>query len=284
MECLAVFLVLVILIGVTMTFASQAHAGAERWSRAFLNLARKHGGWYTSGGWFGRPSVRFYYGGTMAVVESLTVGRSRRRYLQIRMNFPEPKFRCEAFPRRLEARTPLRGMADSRTGFHAFDTEYTLRCDQESEGKRFFSDGVQLQLNRIRYLLGNDDVYLSVYLGLLLIKKEFPRHASIDQIEDIVQFALELYDQAMLTRTTAIEFLEHQTLSTIDQCVCMVCGEELIEDVVLCRRCKTPHHRDCWAYYGACSTYGCKEAEFVIPRVAQPRPDPPHSETPATRD
>ena len=68
-----------------------------------------------------------------------------------------------------------------------------------------------------------------------------------------------------------------QTLQAIDECVCMICGEELLEDIVLCRRCKTPHHRECWLYYGACSTYGCKEPHFVSPRVAQPISDPPPS-------
>lgn len=284
MECLAVFLVLVILIGVTMTFASQAHASAERWSRAFLTLARKHSGWYTSGGWFGRPHCRFRYGATMVLVDSAASGRPKRRYLQVHLNFPDKAFRCEAFPRRLHSRIPLRGLEDALTGSPEFDAEYITRCESPTEARRFFSAGVQLQMNRMRYLLGNDDVYVSVQQGQMLVKKDFPRHGGIEQIEDLVQMALDLFDQAMLTRTAGIQFLEHQTLQAIDQCICMVCGEELADDVVLCRRCKTPHHRDCWAYYGSCSTYGCKEAEFVVPRLASPLPGPQPSEKPASRE
>jgi len=43
--------------------------------------------------------------------------------------------------------------------------------------------------------------------------------------------------------------------------LCQVCGA-LIEDesnMFRCPRCDTPHHLDCWTYFGGCSTYGCKE-------------------------
>ena len=39
---------------------------------------------------------------------------------------------------------------------------------------------------------------------------------------------------------------------------CQVCGEALSEKaVVLCHRCKTPHHEDCWRYNRGCAVYGC---------------------------
>ena len=40
--------------------------------------------------------------------------------------------------------------------------------------------------------------------------------------------------------------------------ICRVCGEAITPDsVVFCQQCRTPHHGDCWKYYGACSVYGC---------------------------
>lgn len=45
---------------------------------------------------------------------------------------------------------------------------------------------------------------------------------------------------------------------------CQVCGVSLGQGaVVRCRRCATPHHEDCWAYTGECSTFACKEKAFV---------------------
>jgi hypothetical protein len=40
---------------------------------------------------------------------------------------------------------------------------------------------------------------------------------------------------------------------------CPVCGEAMTARVVVCARCRTPHHAECWAYVGQCSTYGCRE-------------------------
>jgi len=41
---------------------------------------------------------------------------------------------------------------------------------------------------------------------------------------------------------------------------CAVCGYEIPSiDRVDCALCKTPHHRDCWHYFGGCSTYACGE-------------------------
>lgn len=44
---------------------------------------------------------------------------------------------------------------------------------------------------------------------------------------------------------------------------CQVCGDPLGEQPVLCTRCRTPHHRECWEYVGGCSTFACQTREFV---------------------
>ena len=45
---------------------------------------------------------------------------------------------------------------------------------------------------------------------------------------------------------------------------CQVCGMELRGSVVLCKMCRTPHHRDCWEYMGSCSTYACEETRYDV--------------------
>jgi hypothetical protein len=40
---------------------------------------------------------------------------------------------------------------------------------------------------------------------------------------------------------------------------CQVCGSVMDTRVVLCSKCRTPHHEECWSYTGTCSTYGCGE-------------------------
>lgn len=50
---------------------------------------------------------------------------------------------------------------------------------------------------------------------------------------------------------------------------CQVCGEALADaPVVLCRACRTPHHRECWRYNRGCSVYSCGCRTFVAPSPA----------------
>jgi len=45
--------------------------------------------------------------------------------------------------------------------------------------------------------------------------------------------------------------------------VCQVCGSAMEERIVLCAKCRTPHHEECWTFNGSCSTYACKEIRFT---------------------
>ena len=47
--------------------------------------------------------------------------------------------------------------------------------------------------------------------------------------------------------------------------VCMVCCEQIKKDKdrVVCECCKTPHHAECWNYFGGCSTFGCSETAKI---------------------
>ena len=40
--------------------------------------------------------------------------------------------------------------------------------------------------------------------------------------------------------------------------LCPICTTVLTEPVIRCRRCRAPHHRECWEYLGRCAVYGCE--------------------------
>jgi len=47
---------------------------------------------------------------------------------------------------------------------------------------------------------------------------------------------------------------------------CHVCGERLAAaPVVICRKCRNPHHRECWRYNRGCAVYGCGSRTFQTP-------------------
>ena len=56
---------------------------------------------------------------------------------------------------------------------------------------------------------------------------------------------------------SAAESVEAVSLVASGPDVCQICGDAMEGDTLLCPECRTPHHRECWAYFGGCSTFGC---------------------------
>jgi hypothetical protein len=112
--------------------------------------------------------------------------------------------------------------------------------------------------------LGTGDFYLSLDAGLLTIRK---RHfiRTFAELDGFVRLCLELYEQALLTRTEGIAFVAGERPEGPPKC--LVCGEGVTAEMVICRRCQTPHHKECWHYYGSCTTYGCGETRYDEPRL-----------------
>jgi hypothetical protein len=46
--------------------------------------------------------------------------------------------------------------------------------------------------------------------------------------------------------------------------ICKICGGRISNEVACCARCFTPHHFDCWGFFGQCSIFacGCKDHKY----------------------
>jgi hypothetical protein len=93
----------------------------------------------------------------------------------------------------------------------------------------------------------------------------------LSRLEDLSVFAElsgRLYDRlvAFAQRESGIEILDEAGASApAEEPVCQVCGSRIpAEGRVFCRRCRTPHHKDCWEYNGKCSTFGCGEERHSL--------------------
>lgn len=64
------------------------------------------------------------------------------------------------------------------------------------------------------------------------------------------------YSNEEIADPTGIEFKDPKPIEPA-VASCAVCGELLVGQIVMCKRCETPHHKDCWKYLGKCSVYGC---------------------------
>ena len=271
MECFATFLGIILLIVAIIGLAAFAQSRADRWNRAYQQLARRFGGKCTPAGWFGKPSVLFHHNGSRVVVDSdSAAGKGSVAYARVQIDWPDPSFRCEVFPGRASnalGRSPE--LRQVRISLAKFQQEYTVFGSDANDVQTLLSEGVCWQLDKLRHALGGD-VYFAVQNGRMVVKKRTPIRY-YEPLDSFVRMVLDLYDQALLTRSVGIEFTQQeQTAVPITEAVCQVCGENIETDMVFCSRCKTPHHRECWQYYGSCTTYACLETQFLVPRTAVP--------------
>lgn len=270
MQCLIILIIVVLIITTVTRVGEGLRTGEPGVGRSLRRLAERHNGIFRSGGIYIAPNVRFRYGHTWITVTSTRrrgIGKTTRAELE----WPDSQLQIEVCTRRasLARLASTRGSCTSiGTGDAEFDSEFEVHTNQPARAKAWLSVGVRwriTQLSRFGDRAGR--VYVLLDHGVLVVEKQAGLHR-IDQMEQFCQLALQLYDQAMLTRATGIEFLAQSEAQPVENPVCKVCGETIDHDMVVCRSCRTPHHLDCWQYIGKCSVFACQETQYIIPAVA----------------
>jgi len=208
--------------------------------------------------------VQFTHGGQPAELRFSREGKDRR-YTHLEMEWAGPSLRCEVYPEGfLASLRKLMGMEDIVIGSRRFDSEFIISGDDVSAIKSLLNAQVQAAIfNLDEYV---DGMHIRFSPRSLTVNCR-GRMTDFVRLIEFVRQCRELYDSAVVAQGQGIEFLEGGGISlrsgTPAAARCMVCGEGLESNVVYCRSCRTPHHRDCWTYSGGCSTYGCREKSFV---------------------
>jgi hypothetical protein len=211
--------------------------------------------------------MRVRYGETWAVVtQSNAGGPYPGLSLQVRIAWPHTNVHCEIMsvpaPRLLHNMRhawPVISIEED------FNSRYLVTGLEQDAVRELVTAGVQWQIDCLRKLVPDERLYVLIRDGQMIVQKPWQR-TRLEQSVAFIQSALELYDQCMLAKASGIEFLHTDEAQTLDQVECKVCGEAIGSDLVYCRRCKTPHHQECWQYVGICSVYGCRETTFLLPQ------------------
>jgi len=264
-------LALVALLGALAVFASsRAPQHGDRQAACRL-LAQRFHGECSGTGWFDTPQVRFPYGAVQVTVETLVPSpHSLGRGAAVRVHLPwsggawRAEIRYPPWPSRA---TPLDGLQTLSPPADAWTIPCSVRGTDPRAVAELVTKVVQSHVEQLRTCPKVSPLCIQLDGGAMTITKVLPIQPG-PQLIRFVETALELYDQALLTRTRGITFVEPRSAQVLEQVVCRICGEEIREGLVFCRRCKTPHHRECWQYAGRCSVFGCGETEFQTPQVA----------------
>ena len=235
-------------------------------ARPWRQLARDLNAVFTGVGWFTAPTLRFQHGVHRVVV------RSNSKRITFVATWPVRDVNCMVSTRSSKPRV-VAGMhlQPVAMGESSFDERYAVRANDGDAAKVLLSPNVVSSLERVASLRLTSPVRLMFEPGSVTVEK----HAKLTGYPALLSFirtSLSLLDQAMLTRAEGIDFCEkpiEDDFLPVDEVMCQVCGDLIDDhDLVSCRRCHTPHHRECWDYYGSCTVYGCQESDYDTPEFA----------------
>ncbi|MBI2932227.1 MAG: hypothetical protein HYY16_11295 [Planctomycetes bacterium] len=154
---------------------------------------------------------------------------------------------------------PFFGARDVRIGHPETDDRYVIQGAPETLPRRVLDEPT---LDRLWHLhaMGAGPFLLVVRPSQLVVRVSRRLEAG----PELQGFVDECF--AIVSRLLSLPDPESGTGAVVVQpnAQCQVCGTTIeAADRVLCRKCRTAHHADCWAYNNGCSTFGCGERRSV---------------------
>jgi hypothetical protein len=188
---------------------------------------------------------------------------------------PGAKLRLELRPQTIARQLgKYLGMQDIEIGHPEFDAAFIIQGSSPRLIQEFLTPPVQAAIMRLAHCgaLTHFDLHLVISAGTLRITK----HHRLTTEAQLSTFALACRDLIRAIRDESqagIEFVAAPKQIPVEETECSVCGDPLQEKIVFCTKCKTPHHLDCWQYFGSCAVYGCGQKKYNLarPREQQSR-------------
>ena len=216
-----------------------------------------------------RPALVFDYGRTMARLKHF--GKpwsqvSQSTVLETSFALPTAQHELTIASRDAEGRRkPTESVLE--TDDDEFDQQFFVYTNDPTVAKQLLTDAVKwkvIELNKLH----QQPMSIQLESGLL---KTTTQHwfGNGQDLLDFVQTALELFDQLMLHNAEGVEFLHQNQAAVIEQFHCPICSDDVMHEMVVCRRCKTPHCAECWEYNGKCATFACMEERCIRVEVQE---------------
>jgi len=276
-EGIPVFIAVAVIIGlIVCVFALTQHV---RTNQLLERIALRFKGRVEPGDFLNSPQVRLKFQGYPAVLKYVRVGKNSTHTV-FTITWPDDRFRCEIYPQDIfSGFRRLWGMEDIEIGSPQFDTAYFIAGSDKAAIRELLTGEVQSIIFRLS-ALGFANFYATREIqvrwsgGVMTVAKP-SRLTTFESLEQFLSLCGLLFAAAIETKSSGIEFVGEAREPDAAEAQCQVCGESLAGgdaagDLVYCSACETPHHRECWQYFGGCSTYACGQKKFVT-QVKQQR-------------
>ena len=244
-----------------IVFVTLLVLGQQRQQRQLLErLASRFRGRLEGSDIWSEPQVRLKFQGYPALLKYVHV--SKQTHTVFTITWPDDRLRCEVYPQDIfSGFRKLLGAHDIEIGSAQFDAEYFITGNNPAAVRELLTSEVQGYVFRLASLTATNffatrEIQVKWAGGVLTVTKPI-RLSTFESLEQFLSLCGLLFTAAMRTRATGIEFLSDVKEPDTAEAQCQVCGESLTGELVYCASCETPHHRDCWQYFGGCSTYAC---------------------------
>ena len=233
--------------------------------RDFQLLAQQYSGKLLPGPMYELPKLAFDHLGSPVQVEASFFGSQPasvlKYHISVRFAWPDAALRMDVYPEGLVASLQkLIGVKDIEVGDRSFDQKYMITGNDAPRVQNVLTSEARELIKLIRGPRFDDDVHVRIVGGAMWIsKRNLP--GDYETLRDHLELALALYDTLLQQPRAGIEFLDSVN-ADVAVPTCQVCGEGIAQPEIQCTRCRTPHHRECWQYFGGCSVYGCRGQEF----------------------
>ncbi|HMO15738.1 MAG TPA: RING finger protein [Pirellulaceae bacterium] len=239
------------------------------WSQSIEEAAERYGGSFHAGGLFTKPSLQFPY------VEQMCLLRFRSGFWnRVRGNLTEFSTSWP-FNRKLSLSVLPIGrpvpfshwgqLQDVDVADSEFQAKFAVKGFPTSVAQRLVNAQVRWQLEelgRLASLKEPQHAEIAIWYGWLVIAKQGHLRQK-DDIAEFLRLSLGIVDQFKLTMAEGIKFADGESTTLLDNVYCPICSEEIVDQMVVCMRCKTPHCRDCWDYNSQCAMFACGEKRFI---------------------
>ncbi|HKS16459.1 MAG TPA: RING finger protein [Planctomycetota bacterium] len=243
----------------------------EELKRTFGRFAEERDGRRLDRAPYEGPRVAYFNGSARAVLSLHVVAREDGgddRFTQISYAVPPGwRHRIEVGPTTPEEslESPVPGLLRAQTGDDDFDGRTRILTTDPATARAIFDAPARRAMNDLRELLLNGHMHLSASSSRIYLRKR----GVIRQYPDLALFARlcdSIYARLLTAweRDNGIEILEESPGPADEAPKCQVCSHPITADSrVRCRRCRTPHHPDCWEFNGGCATFACGEKQTL---------------------
>jgi hypothetical protein len=242
--------------------------------RAYRQIAQRYRGRYENRGLVDPPTVSFQHNGSnvrlgLAPVIAGQPSIPRTRVVA-RFGRGLP-LRLELMPMgRPAPAQPPKGTRLVRTGHAEFDRSYIVQANDPDIAREFLDpDPVRGAIEELRKMSPPTGMLISINPERLLVQVDRNLGQQGMLLEHAVRDALMIHDSlqvsvaARLNEGIAVVAVGPAEAEDVGPPICEVCGDPITGHHVVCASCKTPFHRDCWSFVGACSTFGCPSKQCV---------------------